>query len=115
MRKLFVFVLFALSVCLTAQEDSTQRIVSFPLADVNQQPTYTLVVKNQKHDPYIIYIGGRRIGEVPEHGEEQFKLSTDVYGRSEAKQVRGFRFRPNIIEFEVPEQENGDELTMILE
>ena len=46
---------------------------------------------------------------------ERFMLPLNVYGNAKAKQENGYHRFPNVIEFYIPEQEPGDEITAIIE
>jgi len=99
-----------------AQTDATTSATVLDSVQIPQDSTYTLIVVNKHRDPYVIYIEMRRIGVVPGHGmAERFTLPLNVYGSGKAKQESGYRRFPNVIDFYVPEQEPGDEVTAIIE
>ena len=99
-----------------AQTDATTSATVLDSVQIPQDSTYTLIVVNKHRDPYVIYIEMRRIGVVPGHGmAERFTLPLKVYGSGKAKQESGYRRFPNVIDFYVPEQEPGDEVTAIIE
>jgi len=120
MRKFFIFSFLAFSLCMmgqqNAQTDATTSATPLDSVQITQDSTYTLVVVNKHRDPYVIYIDMRRIGVVQGHGiAERFVLPLNVYGSGKAKQESGYRRFPNVIDFYVPEQEPGDEMTAIIE
>ena len=120
MRKFFILSYLALSLCMMSQQNAHTDAISSTTAldtvQLAQDSTYTLVVVNKHRDPYVIYVEMRRIGVVPGYSmTERFMLPLNVYGNAKAKQEKGYHRFPNEIEFYIPEQEPGDEITAIIE
>ena len=76
--------------------------------------TYALDIVNTKNYPCRVVLAGHQIGIVQPHTKQRFLISTDLYGKAQLIQTRGYFVFPTEVNYNIPKQVRRATITLTM-